>query len=129
LETQTTEESPVLKERPKTITIIAWILIIMSVLQIAITGIGFGAPTILGSIWTLCLKGCALASGIGFLKMKRWAIYLYFGAFVTGTVALYLVPLNEEAFALYTTPTAVIALILIPIIVAALTLPQWKKMS
>ncbi len=119
-------ESP---KRPTSITVLAWFLIVTSLLQLLGAVIGFGALSVFHSIWSIIVKSCALASGVGLLMMRRWSIILYFSIFALSIVVLLVNPPNQEFAESVRQPLVIGMLFIIPCIIAAITLPKWKLMK
>jgi hypothetical protein len=78
-----------MQKRPVSITVIAWILIILSVISAISTTMMSNNPTVLAAMrssplpiplqWAMFYAGMLvmIVSGIGFLKGRNWSRYLY----------------------------------------------------
>ena len=78
-----------MSNRPISITIIAWFLIVVAVLSAVVTGVSLGDPKVIDLLsqtplplpfligFMISLILANFIAGIGMLKQKNWARYLY----------------------------------------------------
>jgi hypothetical protein len=88
-----------------------------------------GQFTAIRNLWTIITKGAAAVGGYGFLKMKRWAVYLYFSFYAINTAILYTIPPSQEVFEKYTEPSSLWMLVLIPTGIALLMAKYWRRFT
>jgi len=108
--------------------ILGWLLIIgglVFVAKLAILGSDFGLGR---GIWNGTLKALAVVAGIGFLMLRRWAVYIYFSALAVGTLVFFIIPPSEEALALYLQPVSLVTLFIVPVGVAIIVWRYWKRL-
>ena len=127
------EHSDTASERPSTlrpvsITVLAWLLIFAGALFLLMKPLTWSEFTLERNLWNTISKGAALACGIGLLGMRRWAVVLYFGLFAINCVLIYTWPPNEMAIELYSRPSSIAILLVVPAIIGAITLPHWNNM-
>ena len=121
-----------LKEEHKTpalIKILGWFLIVGGAAVVAKVLIYGGQFTATRNLWTVITKGAAVVGGFGFLKMKRWAVYLYFSFFAINTAIMYTIPPSQEVYEKYTEPLALVMLIVIPVGIAILVAAHWRRFT
>jgi hypothetical protein len=115
-------------KRPIALSILGYILIIggvLFVLKIAFKG-SFSAER---NIVNLILKGMSIIVGIGYLKMRKWAFYLWIFGYITGIILLFVWPPSEEVLRIYTSGKSIIIMLIVPTIVVILTLNYWGKLK
>lgn len=122
--------SPKIKSKittPIPLQILAWLLIIggsIFVLKIIFLGSDF---TLARGSWNALVKFLAIVSGVGFLKLKKWAVYLYFGTFSIATAIFYIMPPNQQILEIYTQPSSSISLFFVPTSIAIIVWKYWNK--
>lgn len=114
--------------RPVSVTIIAWFLIIGAALFLLMKPLTWSEFTLERNLWNTFSKGASLVCGIGLLGMRRWAVVLYFGLFALNCVLIYTWPPNETVLEQYSRPGPIALMMVIPAIVAVITLPRWDAM-
>ena len=114
--------------RPVSITVLAWFLIVAGALFLVMKPLTWSEFTLERNLWNIFTKGAGLACGIGLLGMRRWAVVLYFGLFVTNCVLIYTWPPNQMSLELYSRPGSIALLFIVPAIIGAITLPRWNIM-
>ncbi|WP_047816157.1 hypothetical protein [Rhodopirellula islandica] len=119
---------PASKPRPVSITVLAWFLIIGGVLFLLMKPLTWSEFAFERNLWNTFSKGASLVCGIGLLGMRRWAVVLYFGLFTLNCVLIYTWPPNKLVLEQYSRPGPVVLMMIIPAIVAAITLPRWNEM-
>lgn len=114
---------------PIGIKVFGWFLIVSGVtfaLAILLTGGSFSAVRSGFNAISKCISAVA---GYGFLKLKRWAVYLYFGSFVFNTAFLYAIPPSAEVLEEYMRPTSLVLLFFVPVAVGTLVARHWRRFS
>ena len=114
---------------PLLLLLLGWFLILgglVFVAKIAILGSDFDAAR---GAWNGTMKALAVAAGIGFLKLRRWAVYLYFSTFAVSTVVFFVLPPSEEALALYLQPVPIATFLLAPAVVALIVWRHWARLA
>ena len=117
-----------LTSRPVSISVLAWLLIVGGVLFLLMKPLTWSEFTLERNLWNTFSKSASLACGIGLLGMRRWAVVLYFGLFALNSVLIYAWPPNELVLQQYSRPVPIIMMMIVPAIVAAITLPRWNSM-
>ncbi|WP_146462320.1 hypothetical protein [Rubripirellula tenax] len=125
-ETVTLDDPP--RSRPVSITVLAWFLIVGGALFLLMKPITWSEFTLERNLWNTFSKAASLVCGIGLLGMRRWAVVLYFGLFALNCVLIYTWPPNEMVLVQYSRPGPIAVMMIVPAIVAAITLPRWKAM-
>jgi len=121
--------SEISQKPPLSFRILGWIFIIgglVYVLKIILAGSDFGIGR---GTWNVFLKTLAILAGIGFLRLRKWAIYLYFGGFIAGTLSFYIFPPSEEALAFYSQPITLAMLFVVPAIVGIFVWKHWNRLT
>lgn len=111
------------EKSPLVIKVLGWLLIaggVLFIIKIVFWGSDFN---LMRGIWNGFIKFLSVMAGVGFLRLKKWGIYTYFGGFIIGTLVFYILPPSEEVFELYTRPLSIVFLILVPIVVGSIV---WK---
>ncbi len=117
------------EKSPLPLQILGWFLILgglVFVLKIIISGSDFGFTR---GIWNGLLKTLAVVAGIGFLRLRRWAVYLYFGGFTVGTASFFLIPPNDEILVLYTQPAVLVTLFVVPVLIGLFIWKHWHRLT
>lgn len=114
--------------RPISITVLAWFLIVGGALFLLMKPFTWSEFTLERNLWNIFSKGASLFCGLGLLGMRRWAVVLYFGLFALNAVLIYTWPLNEMVLEQYSRPGPIALLMIVPAVVAAITLPRWNAM-
>lgn len=114
--------------RPVSITVLAWFLIIGGALFVLMKPLTWSEFTLERNLWNTFSKTASLVCGFGLLGMRRWAVVLYFGLFVVNCVLIYTWPPNEIVLEHYSRPGPVAIMMIVPAIIAAITLPRWNAM-
>jgi hypothetical protein len=117
------------EETPLVVKILAWFLIIVSMLfliKIAFFGSDFSLQR---GIWNGFVKFLAFVAGVGFLKLKKWAVYLYFGAYMMSTAVFFLMPPNEQVFEIYTRLIVIVSILLIPGVIGFIVWRYWQRFA
>lgn len=120
------------KEEDKTPTpfkILGWFFIVGGVAFVAKILIFGGEFTTTRNLWTIVTKGAAVVGGYGFLKMKRWAVYLYFSFYAINTAIMYTIPPSQEVFEKYTEPLVLGMAVVIPVGIAMLVAAYWRRFT
>ena len=105
------------KATPAPIRFFGWFLILVGVawaVQILTFGGTFGFPR---ALWNGTSKLLAAVSGWGFLQMRSWGPALYFAGFIVTTAVFFVAPPSHEALSVYTRPSSLAMLFVIPAIV------------
>lgn len=114
---------------PLPLRVLGWLLILGGVASaIGILASG-GAFSPARSGFHALSRISAAVAGWGFLGLRRWAIYLYFGGFLVNSTLFFGFPPSEEAYALYTRPAALALMGLVPGLVAALVARYRNRFS
>ena len=117
-----------IKEKvPIIIQVLGWFLIIVGTLylfKIVFWGSDFSATR---GLWNGLIKFLSVVAGIGILRFKKWAVYLYFGMYIVSSIVLYVFPPSEEIFDLYITPLPIFLLILVPTVIAGVVYGHWNR--
>lgn len=116
-------------KRPVMITALAWILIVGGVLFLMMKPLTWPHFSLERNLWNVFSKSMSLVCGVGLLKMRRWAVVLYFVLFPLNTVLLFVWAPNAEVLETYSQPPAIAMMLVIPTIVALITLPKWNLMT
>ena len=116
------------QSRPISITVLAWLLIIGGALFLLMKPFTWSDFTLERNLWNTFSKGASLLCGLGLLGMRRWAVVLYFGLFALNTVLIYTWPPNEMVLEQYSRPGPIALMMIVPVVVAAITLPRWNAM-
>ena len=116
------------KTRPISITVLAWFLIVGGVLFLLMKPFTWSEFTLERNLWNVFSKAASVACGDGLLGMRRWAVALYFGLFFLNCVLIYTWPTNELVLQHYSRPGPIAIMMIIPVIVALITLPRWNSM-
>ena len=116
------------RPRPISITLLAWFLIVGGALFLLMKPFNWSDFTVERNLWNTFTKGASLICGLGLLGMRRWAVVLYFGLFAVNSVLIYTWPPNEMVREQYSRPGTVAIMMIVPVIVAAITLPRWNAM-
>ncbi len=114
--------------RPTSITILAWLLIVGSALFLLMKPFSWSEFTLERNLWNTFSMAASLASGIGLLGMRRWAVVLYFGLFAVNSILIFTWPPSELALEYYSRPGPIAMTMIVPSIVGLITLPRWKTM-
>lgn len=114
--------------RPVSITVLAWFLIVGGALFLLMKPLTWSEFTLERNLWNTFSKGASLVCGIGLLGMRRWAVVLYFGLFALNCVLIYTWSPNEMVLEQYSRPGPIAMMLVIPAIVAGITLPRWNAM-
>lgn len=117
------------RSRPISITVLAWFLIVGGVLFLLMKPFTWSELTIERNLWNTFSKATSVACGVGLLGMRRWAVALYFGLFFVNCVLIYTWPANEQVLEHYSRPGFIAIMLVVPAIVALITLPRWKSMQ
>ncbi len=122
---QSTNKIPV----PLALKVLGWLLLIGGLLifaKILFLGGDFSSGR---SVWNLISKGATALAGLGILRMKRWAIYLYFSCYFINATLIFLWPPSPEIFELYTQPASLTIMVAIPLIIAVIVGIYWRKLT
>ena len=114
---------------PLAIKVLGWFLIIASALfvaQILVVGSAFTFPH---AAFNFALKGAALAAGVGLLRLKRWAVVLYFAGVIAAIVRMFVWPPTPEVGEFATTASALGLTLLVPAIAAVLVMVYWERFA
>ena len=111
------------------ITVMAWILIVGGVLFLMTKPLTWSQLSLERNLWNVFSKTLSVVCGVGLLKMRKWAVVLYFAAFALNTALLFLWPPNAEVLERYSKPPAIAMMLVIPVIIALITLPKWNLMT
>ena len=114
--------------RPRTITVIAWILIAGGLVFLAMKPFTWQEFSLERNIWNCAVKFTAVVCGIGLLGMRRWAVVVYLGLFALSVVLIYAWPQNEAVIEQYSNPSTVALMFVVPAVFSAIILPHWDKM-
>ncbi len=114
---------------PVPIRILGWFLIVGGVAFVAKILIFGGQFSAIRNLWTIITKGSAVVGGYGFLKMKRWAVYLYFSFYAINTALMYTIPPSQEVFEKYTEPFVIAMAVIIPGGIAILVAKYWRRFT
>ncbi len=112
---------------PIPIKVLGWFLIVVSALfvaQILILGSAFTFPHM---VFNVALKGAALVAGYGFLRLKKWAVLLYFGGIVVAILRMFVWPPSAEVGELATNPSALALGLVLPAIAGVLVAAYWER--
>lgn len=115
-------------KRPLLISILGYFLIIggaLFILKIAL----LGSFTVERNIVNIILKSFAIVCGIGYLKMKKWAFYLWIIGFVVGSTLIFVWSPSEEVLNSYSSFMGLISLLIVPIVITAITVKYWEKLK
>ena len=115
--------------RPVAITVLAWFLIVGAVLFLAMKPLTWPSFTLERNLWNVLSKSLAGVCGIGFLLMRKWAVVLYFAMFLINTLLLFAWPPTEGTVQHYSQPHIFALLLIVPGVVALITLPNWRLMK
>lgn len=114
--------------RPRTITVIAWILIAGGLVFLAMKPFTWQEFSLERNIWNCAVKFTAVVCGIGLLGMRRWAVVVYLGLFALSVVLIYAWPQSEAVTEQYSKLSTIALMFVVPAVFSAIILPHWDKM-
>ena len=114
--------------RPVSITLLGWILILGGAMFLLMIPLTWSEVSLQRNLWNTFSKVGSLACGVGLLGMRRWAVVFYFALFSLSTVLLYAWPPNRWVLEQYSQPSNITIMVIVPAVVAAITLPRWNTM-
>ena len=113
-------------KRPVAVLILAWILLLFSLFQIFLIPFNYDDFSLGRNLWNFSIKFTLIIAAIGFIQLKRWAVYLYFSVCLVYILTFYMMPPTETIYNIYTQPSWLLAMIIAPIVTALVVLPHWK---
>jgi hypothetical protein len=116
-------------KRPVIITVLAWVLIVSGVFFLIMKPLTWSHFSLERNLWNVFSKSLSLLCGVGLLKMRKWAVLLYFVGYALNAVLLFVWPPNAEALELCSQPPAIAVMLVVPMVFALITLPKWKLMT
>jgi hypothetical protein len=113
---------------PPAIKALGWALVVLSTLSVLqnILGSAFEFPHM---VFNVGLKIAWLVAGIGFLRLKKWAVVLYFVGVIVGIIRMFVWPPSPEVGELSTSPSALALTLVVPAIVAVLVALYWERFA
>ena len=114
---------------PLAFKVLGWVLMLGSALffaQVLILGFSFTFPH---NVLNIVFKGAVLVAGYGFLRMKRWAVPLYFVGVAAAMLRMFLWPPTPELGELYATPSGVGLALVMPAIVGVFVVAHWERFT
>jgi hypothetical protein len=113
---------------PIAIKVLGWFLVVASALSVAqiLLLSTFTFPHL---AFNIALKAAALVAGYGFLRLKMWAIALYFLGVATAIIRMFVWPPSPEVGELFTTPSALGLTLLVPAIAGVVVATYWQRFA
>ena len=120
---------------PPTIRLFAWLLIVEAIMT-ALNNLVVGGRLFLGGqvslarlSWSLIAKLGMVVCGIGFLRMRWWAPFLYFALAALTFATIHLLPVNQYTLEWYSRPWSLAAAVALPTLVAMMVLRYRRQFS
>ena len=110
--------------RPLPITILCVVLFLVGGLNLISVVFSFFHFSLGRALWILATTMAALISFFGLWRMKRWAVFLYLGAYAIGVLTFYTFP-PERADVL----NRPVLMLLVPFIYSVIVFPYWKRLA
>ena len=120
---------------PRIIRVLAWLLIVgtfVTALNILVVGgrLFMGGEVSLARLsWSIIVKLGMVACGVGFLRMRKWAPFLYFGLAALTFTTIHLMPINRYTPEAYSEPWALVASLAVPAVVAMVVIKYRGEFS
>ena len=111
------------------IKVLGWALVVLSALslaQILILGSAFTFPHM---VLNIALKTAALVAGFGLLRLKKWAVVLYFVGVAVAIIRMFVWPPSPEVGELATSRSALALALVVPAIAGVLVAAYWGKFA
>ena len=120
---------------PPIIRVFAWLLIV-GAFATALNNLLVGGRLVMGGqvslarlSWSLLAKLGMVVCGIGFLRMRTWAPFLYFALAALTLATIHLLPINEYTLELYSRSWSLVAAVAVPALVAMMVLRYRRQFS
>jgi len=123
-----TDESTAV-ERPLSISILAWFLILNAVRHAGVLSVYQGPIPPDARLWSFVIDGCYMFCGVGLLRMRKWSIPLYFFAHLLTTSRLLQAFPDVESLVDHLASVRLLWFVIAPLAMLAFAVPRWRRMT